>query len=319
MSDGAHLLIPLASSSDEGCARARRELELELPRLERLLARLTPAGTDAGDEHSLSMPHERVLAREYGLQAPDGCLPWAAWQVAQSGRTAGSDAWAWITPCHWRVGRDHIAMDAPGQLELSAQHSQALLDAMRPYFEQDGIELHYDSPTLWLARGDIFRGMASASTDRVVGRVVDPWLPRDASMKTIRRLQQEMQMLLYTHPVNEARTQGGQLPVNSFWVSGTGALPSDAASRPAENLRIISSLRDCALRGDWPGWAAAWQQVDAQDCAAWLADLDRGAPVRLTLCGERSARTWSGRGNSLMGRIGALLRGRQALSVLETL
>jgi hypothetical protein len=319
MSDeaGAHLLIPLASSDAEGCTRARRQMAW--PNLEKLLARLAPAGSDEGGADLLSMPYERVLAREFHLTAPDGCIPWAAWQVAQSGRDPQGAAWAWITPCHWHVGRDHIAMRHPQELALDASDSQALLAAMQPYFEEDGITLEYDAPTTWLARGEVFHDFASASLDRVVGRTIDPWLPRSDKARDIRRLQQEMQMLLYTHPINEERLDQGRLPVNSFWVSGTGALPASALPRAPSGLTNIPSLRDAAMLEDWPGWASAWQQVDSQECARLLESLERGETVSLTLCGERNARTWTGRGAGLLPRLAAAFRGKQAASVLDTL
>jgi hypothetical protein len=317
MSDGAHLLIPFAASGDEGCVAARRALRL--PQLEKLLARLRPAGTDAGDEHALSPPHERVLARELGLAAADGCIPWAAWRAAQAGRGTPGDAWAQITPCHWEVGRDHIAMDDPQALRLSPDESQALLAAMRPYFEQDGIALEYDAAVLWLARGEVFRDFAAASLDRVAGHLVDPWLPRSSHARTIRRLQQEMQMLLYTHEVNEERARAGLKPVNSFWVSGTGALPASHAAAPGANLTVAGGLRDMALAQDWPAWAAAWQRLDATECAGLVQALDRGEEVALTLCGERNARTWSGRGGGFFGKLAATLRGARVASALDSL
>ena len=148
MSDGSHLLIPYAASGDPGC---RQTLEsLSLPHLERLLARLAPQEV-AGDGHDFSMPHERVLARECGVPAPDGLLPFAAWELRGAGRDPGNDAFAWVTPCHWRVGTDHIFMLHPQQLQLDAEDSQALLAAMQPYFEQDGMRLSYEAPTRWLA------------------------------------------------------------------------------------------------------------------------------------------------------------------------
>jgi hypothetical protein len=317
MSDGAHLLIPLASCDAEGCTLARRQLDL--PRLEKLLARLAPAHTDAGDSSTLSMPHERVLARESGLSAADGCIPWAAWQVAQSGRDTQGAAWAWITPCHWHVGRDHIAMRHPQDLALDAGDSQALLSAMWPYFEEDGIALEFDAPDRWLARGEVFRDFASASLDRVVGRSIDEWLPRSAQAKSIRRLQQEMQMLLYTHPINDERERRGLLPVNSFWVSGTGALPASPVPGPAPGLWTTQDLPEAALRGDWAGWVSAWQRVDAEECEQLIEALDRGEAVSLTLCGERQARTWAGRGAGLWPKLAAAFRGKQAAAVLNTL
>src|SRR5438105_7756665 len=118
MSDRAHLLIPFASALSDGCAEAAQNLAL--PHLQKLLARLAPGPVVGGDESTLSMPHERVLAREIGLPVADGLVPWAAWQARQQGRDPGDKAWAFITPCHWRVGRDHVAMDPPQQLRLDA-------------------------------------------------------------------------------------------------------------------------------------------------------------------------------------------------------
>lgn len=321
MSDATHLLIPFASCDTPGCVEARRSLKL--PALERLLARLGPARADEGDETTLSMPHERVLAHEFGIAAPDGCIPWAAWQVAQAGRDPQGAAWAWITPCHWEVGRDHVAMSVPQQLALSAEESHALLDALKPWFEQDGIALDYEAPTQWLARGEVFRGFASASLDRVTGRVIDRWMPRGDAGKPVRRLQQEMQMLLYTHQTNEERSRGGQPTVNSFWVSGTGALPLGVAPHARGGLQITHYLRDAALLQDWHAWASCWHQIDERECAGLLAALDRGEQVALTLCGERNARTFAGSGGGFFGKLRAslppFLRASRAAQVLDSL
>lgn len=318
MSDGVHLLIPFASSISEGCTQALRSLAL--PQLEKLLARLALLHADAGNEFTLSMPHERVLARECGLPCEDGRIPWAAWQVVQAGREAGGHAWARITPCHWTVAADHIDMSHPQDLHLDAGDSRTLLAAMRPFFEQDGIALEYEAPTLWLAHGELFRNLATASLDRVMGRTIDDWIPRAPEARTLRRLQQEMQMLLYTHEINEERVRGGLLPVNSFWASGTGALAAEHAAEVPWGLNVTPCLRDAAILADWHGWAAAWQQLDSTECAGLVKAVDAGEAVTLTLCGERNARTWSSRpGGALLRRVGGWLGGRKAAAVLESL
>jgi hypothetical protein len=311
------LLIPFAACRDED---GRQALDgLALPQLEKLLARLAPAAVDEGDVTTLSMPHERVLARECGLASPDGLIPWAAWQVRQSGRDTRQDAWAWITPCHWRVGTGHIAMAPPTELQLDPQDALALVKAMQPYFEQDGLRLEYDAPTRWLARGEIFRTLPAASLDRVVGRAIDPWLARTEAARPLRRLQQEMQMLLYTHPVNDERTRGGLLPVNSFWISGTGALPASHLPAAPAGLTLTHYLRDAVLHGDGAAWAAAWQQLDLQECARLVRALDDGREVDLTLCGERNARSWSSRGQGRWRRLASLFARPSARHVLESL
>lgn len=285
------MLVPFAACSATGCAEAIRGLAL--PNLQRLLGRLGVESEDAGGAESLSLPHERVVARAHGLEPTDGLIPLAALQVRQAGNGGEGEGWAWIHPAHWRVGADHVAMAHPQDLQLDAEDSRALLAAMQPWFAEDGITLAYDAPLRWLARAELFRALPTASLDRVVGHRIDRWVPQGDAGRTVRRLQQEMQMLLYTLPLNDARQRGGLLPVNSFWVSGTGALPPGAAARPAAGLQLSPYLRDAALTGDWQAWAAAWQQLDARECARLLGELEKGRTVRVTLCGERGARTWS--------------------------
>ena len=129
-------------------------------------------------------------------------------------------------------------------------------------------------------------------------------------------------MLLYTHEINEARLQRGQLPVNSFWVSGTGALPPGPPAPAPAGLRLTDHLRDAALLGDWRGWSAAWQQIDTRECSALLQSLDNGADVALTLCGERTAKTWRSQGNGWLRKLTAALpspRAKRVAAVLDTL
>ncbi len=308
-----HLLIPFAFCRSEGCGAALPTLKL--PHLEKLLARLTPAPLDQGDEFSLSPPHERALARALALPVADGLIPWAARQAQ-----APAGAWAFITPCHWQVGARHIAMSGAELPDFSAPQSHALLAAMQPFFAEDGITLQFDRANRWLACGAAFDGLASAALDRVAGRDIADWMPRGATAAKLQRLQSEMQMLLYTHPVNEARSARGLPAVNSFWFSGTGALPAaprQPASGPAPLL--VTSLRAAALTQDWAAWAQAWQALDATECAALLAALEQGEIGALTLCGERHAQTLSAPAQPYWKRLMTMFNRQPASELLETL
>lgn len=278
------LLIPYAFVDTPGCADA--VAPLQLPHLERLLQRLTLVHTDTGASNDLSPPHERVLAQALGMAAEDGLIPWAALELAQTGRNPGpgSGHWAWVTPAHWQIGTGGILMMNPATLQLEEAESRALVQAMAPYFAQDGIELLFDTPQRWLASGEALANLACASLDRVLGTDVAPWMPATAA---VRRLQNEMQMLLYTHPVNDARAQRGLQAVNSFWVSGNGALGGTVPSvRPP---RVADGLRLSALLGDWQSWADAWRQIDRGACQELLTALDRGGSVELVLCSDKNA------------------------------
>lgn len=310
-----HLLIPFAFCSSEGCVSALRKLKL--PHLEKLLSRLTPLALDTGDEFSLSPPHERALARALGLGAADGLLPWAALDALQTQAAPGG--WGFITPCHWQFSSQHVAMSGSPLADFSALESQTLLATMQPYFEEDGITLHYHQPTCWLARSDAFETLATASLDRVAGRPVADWLPSANNAAKLLRLQSEMQMLLYNHPLNEARIARGLAPVNSFWLSGTGALHQ--LRQPAMNAQplVVSSLRAAALSEDWGAWAQAWQALDAQQCATLLSALDQGQNCQLTLCGERNSQTLTHQPQTILKRFVKLLSKQPASLFLEQL
>lgn len=309
----SHLLIPAATSRAPALQAALPGLRL--PHLQQLLARLAPAERIDADAHTWSMPCEQAVARAIGLPGDAGRIPWAALES----QTWGTPC-AWVRPCHWQVGTDRILMGDPDALQLQEDESRAFMAAMLPYFEEDGIALRYQAlPGAWLATGEVFRDLPTASLDRVVGRNINTWLPNAATPTgaTLRRLQNEMQMLLYTHPLNDAREQRGAPVVNSFWLTGAGVLDTPVLPNPA--LTIEPRLCAPALQQDADAWLAAWQAVDADTCAALLQRLQRGESVQLTLCGDHAAQTFRSGEQGLWQRFSSLFGRKPVSNLLETL
>ncbi|KAF1043135.1 phosphoglycerate mutase [Xylophilus sp.] len=289
MPDTFHLLVPYAASS---ALPAQQALQgLALPHLSKLLARLQAEAPDEGDEFTLTPPHERALARALGLPHADGLVPWAAWERLRAGQAPDGQAWAFVAPAPWHVGTGQVTLGEPAALQLDEAASRDLLAIVAPFFAEDGIALVYERPTRWLARGEPLRGLPTASPDRVTGRSIDIWQPAVPQTRPLRRLQSEIQMLLYTHAFNEAR-EAARLPqVNGFWLHGAGALDDAPAG---EQPTVAPALREAALREDWSAWSRAWQALDAAEVADALARAGRGEPVRITLCGERRAQSFAG-------------------------
>ena len=313
-----HLLIPFAGRGSPACRAALPALRL--PNLEALLARLTLADTDTQDESTRSPPHERALAQALGISAADGCIPWAALEARQTGLAAPGDdeAWGLVTLCNWQVGIDDVALGDPSAIEIDAAESTALLAVADPFFEEDGIALYpSDTPGRWLARAPIFDGLATASIDRAVGCPISQWSPLGDSARPLRRLQNEMQMLLYTQRVNDDRAARGVPPINSFWLSGTGTLKNDTSIPPPP--AVNDALRVPALRDDGAGWAEAWQALDAGAIASLLADYTRGAEVTLTLCGDRAAQRYTVQQRGLARWAKSLFEKTRGAGVLESL
>ena len=307
-----HLVIPFARfEGDAWLAAMKGEPAGSLKNLGKLLQGMKLAHLDAGEAHSLSTPHERVLAQAQGLDAAvDGLIPWAAMQANAS----TEKAWAYITPCNWAMGREHATMTDPAVLALTPEDSQTLLDAMQPYFETEGITLHYAEPARWIAEGEVFRTLPTASLDRVLGRNVDPWLSTSKAMKL---LQNEMQMLLYMHPLNDERGAKRLLPVNSFWISGTGAL--NQTVQHTQKINAPRTLAQAAFKDDWAAYVKAWGEIDAIGIAQLLVQQNAGQPVRLSLCGERNAQTFETTDQSFLKKISHRFQTKSPLDLLSQL
>lgn len=315
-----HLVVPFAAPGSEAGRAAL--CSLAWPGLQALLAgraaeRDGPlpdaSATDAADPSddaalSLSPPHERALARAFGWQGGDGRWPLAAWLAAADGlaATIGARPVGLLTPAHWHLGTEQVSMTDPAALVLDEALSRALLDAVRELFTSEGFELHWGAPLRWYLVHDSLAEVATASLDRVIGRNVDRWLPDGPGARLLRRLQNEVQMLLYTHPLNDERQARGLPTINSFWLSGCGV------AQPVRGDAVLDErLRRHALAEDWPGWAKAWAQIDAELPARGL--------TRITLCGERSALSCELPPRGLLQRLTSNFARPDLATLLETL
>ena len=329
------LIVAYAATPDPACQASLQGLRL--PHLQRLLARLSPAPQPLAvlDEAQtqLSLPHERAWAQALGLPDQHGHIPWGAWQAQQQGlldATNSSSAWALLVPCYWQVGTDHITVHDPAQLQLTQQDAQALLEIVSPWLAEDGLHLQTDTPTRWLMQGPLLADLPMPSLERVQGQDVRQWMQHQAqnphisasqrrAMQVWQRLHSELQMLLYTHPFNDARQARGLPPVNGFWLHGAGCLPQ-AAPVDAAQVQCIQTLQAPAQSGDWQTWASAWQALDAGPLAQWLDHIQTGGAARLTLCGPHTALTWhTAAPRSLSQRLSRLFRPVSFLEVAKTL
>lgn len=310
-------VIPSALVDPEDSAFVQALAGLRLPRLSALLARSRVQRSPEHPAQRLSTVHEWAQAQACGWTPTDGLLPWAAMRAQALGLDPqGEQAWAVFTLCHWHVAQGQITMASPARLGVTGAESDDLRRAMQTYCEQDGIQLHPDGPGQWLAASELFRGLPTASLDRVVGQAVEDWWvgaglsQPSAAAQHLRRLQNEMQMLFYTHACNASRNPA----INSFWISGTGDLPKGrlhsskqgmvnevstshagtatpgvngdgAWPQPAWQLPAVQRLHQAAQMRHVAAWVDAWQALDAQ----LLAPLATAPDAELVLCGTRHA------------------------------
>lgn len=230
--------------------------QLELPALGKLLTR---AGTTARERHGAgydpialrSLAHERWLAARAGLDtarvptAPYMRLADHGGADANHDLRSGSDPQSWVClqPVHIHAARDHLVLMDPALLTLDAAESAALREAIAPLLSDSGIALDAPHPGRWYLPEGVFGPLDATPPLRAAGRNIDVWMQSGPRERDWRRLQNEIQMTWFDHPVNQAREARGALPVNSVWLHGGGAL------RPVPRLADTVLADDPLLRG----------------------------------------------------------------------
>jgi hypothetical protein len=290
-----HLMIPHASALDDAARHALASLAL--PNLGAQLARLTLADTWGTDEYAPQPPHQVALAALRGQAEPSA----AAWAV-----DAGPElAWALMTPVHLAVGTDGVDVLPPGALRLSESEAArfvALLKELWP--EAEGWHWRLLDATHWaIGHASALDGLHAASIERAAGRPIEPWLPEH---RTLRRWQNEAQMLLHGHVLNTEREARGEHAVNSVWLGDIGR-----AGPGRTDVTIDARLSAPLLDGDLAAWVDAWQRLDAGPLAQPLQSL--------TLCGERLARRYTAQPLSLMAKLKRRWQAPEVSAVLEAL
>jgi hypothetical protein len=268
--DLRHGVVAYAAPESEALQKAMDTLYL--PNLGKLLSRLSYVKnlSQAAEESSaFLMPHEH---------APKliGMAPFLGPEAI-------------MTPCHWQVGMNEVILLKPEELALSDAESRQVLSAMQPYFEEDGLQVVYESPLVWRVTGHLIDGLPLASIERVSGQSIQTWMPNLQQAKTLQRLQSEMQMLLYQHPVNDERSLKGRWTVNSFWMHRD----LDQLYPESGNVSVALDLREAAQLSDPALWQKSWQQIDNTLALSLCQALELSQSVSLTLCSENSWRHYS--------------------------
>ncbi|MFM0550648.1 regulator [Paraburkholderia sediminicola] len=225
-----HLLLPFALPAAADASTALHAIRS--PALDRLIARATLVERVIGEDFQRTLPHERWVARQFGA-LPSGAAaadeaPLAPYMLRADGGEPGTATWACVQPVHVRIAHDHLVLIDPASLDLSDEEAGALLAVARPLIEELGVRIEAPRPARWYLSGEGFGTLAGASPLRASGRNIEIWLPHEAHSgersRAWMKLQNEVQMAWFEHPVNEAREARGLPAVNSIWFHAQGAM-----------------------------------------------------------------------------------------------
>ncbi len=178
---------------------------------------------DSQDQESFDrgLPYEKFLLGSQNASAP--------LELQSQGVTVGSNTCvAKIEPVHIHAARDHLVLTSTQILDIQASEADALFDSVKDIFAEMSDVTHRSMPHKWFIESSSLESLSTVSTTQAEGRNIDHWMPSDTSIEGVarqwRKWQNEIQMIWFNHPVNEARQAEGMLSINSVWISGNGKL-----------------------------------------------------------------------------------------------
>ncbi len=224
------------------------------------------------------------------------------------GLEAGTFYWLRADPVHLRLQRDQLILHA--EVLLRPEEAAELSTALNTHFAADGLCFLAPHPQRWYLQLDAASDISTAPLSQVVGKDVHTHLPQGADALRWHGVFNEIQMLLFEHPVNLAREARGELPINSLWLWGGGyaaeelrqsysrvysdcdlasafaqvagipyvALSGDAMQcnpgGAGDVLVVYEALHRALQQGDLPSWRDGLQRFE-QTIAAPILDLLR--------------------------------------------
>ena len=282
---------------------------LQATALAALLSRTSSHAPAPFNDNIRAMPHEAWLAQALGLSA-DGLPAFAAAAMPGMGLDPAGDTWFIINPAHIQITRNHLTMNDLRGLRLTDAEARPLFDVAKPYFDDIGKTLLYGDAATWFMRAGDWSDLKTSSPDVAAGLNLTDWLPSGPHAVDFRKLQNEVQMLWFEHPVNVERESRGLPAINSFWpwapsapikagkaklavtqapnwlaaLATSKAAPAEMMFCGAGHAIVVSgALSESAIGADWAGWLERMHQLEETLFAPALASLLQGSVRELRL------------------------------------
>lgn len=280
------LVLPFALPAPEFAPELVRALQA--PALAALLSKSSSSRRLPLPAAARALPHELWIADALGLSHGDqGLVPGvAAGAMRGFGLDPDDGRWFVVNPTHIQIARTHLLMGDTRQLDLREDEGRALFDSARPCFEEAGHALEYGAADTWFMRADAWDEISTSSPDAAVGMNLTDWMPSGPPARAFRKLQNEVQVTWYTHPVNAEREARGQSAINSFWPWGEASMATEHANMLVANAGLRSFRPPRLAAWSVPGWLAALAQERPARPADVLGKLDGAL---LLVCGNVAA------------------------------
>jgi len=163
--------------------------------------------------------------------APADVLPIAAVTCLADGGEGDRGWWLRADPVNLQADLRQVLLSDARRLAIEPAEALALTAELNHTFGAEGVTFAALHPERWYVRLNADPGVRTHPLPTVVGRDINTLLPYGDGSGRWHSWLTEIQMLLHSHPVNQAREAAGRLPINSIWFWGEGTLPTTVRPR----------------------------------------------------------------------------------------
>lgn len=132
--------------------------------------------------------------------------------------------WLCIDPVQMVPDRDTLVMFPPESLAISDSEREQLKQAFNRHFSADGVQIQSGVSGRWYLSLPQKVDIQTIALEQACYRNLHGLFPSGHAAAYWRSLMNEVQMLFFSHPVNQARRDNGQAEINSIWLWGEGKL-----------------------------------------------------------------------------------------------
>ena len=147
------------------------------------------------------------------------------WQ--QLGNDTQGAYWLYAAPVHLVLQRDTFSLAAPVPLPLALEEIDVLTSTLNKHFALDGLQFFWHE-NQWFLRLENNPDIETVAPKSAINKDIDAFLATGEGAIQWASFTNELQMLLFAHPVNQAREAKGLPAVNSIWCYGLGKISQQA-------------------------------------------------------------------------------------------
>ena len=148
-------------------------------------------------------------------------IPHAAIAWQQAGNRADNAYWLYAAPVHLILQRDSFSLAEPVPLALEKAEIDALTTLLNTHFSSDKKQFFWHDDQ-WFLRLEHDPEINTTHPQLAIHKDIAHFLPTGKGAMAWASFQNELQMLLFSHPVNMTRESNRLNVINSIWCYGGG-------------------------------------------------------------------------------------------------